>query len=166
MSSSRFYSGKKGTREEKTVTEISQTVTSAKSEGCMLTLNLENKEQATHSFGVVTTTDFRTYRIPLGRMSGASLKQVVRSEYQPPANTKWGFEPDHVSSIELDSLDKVVSFTYRQTSTMEGIAPYSDSGIVDFFRLQTDDAEMAERVTKALEHAITLCKAPKKPEPF
>jgi hypothetical protein len=121
-------------------------------------LNIHEQSYVNDSVSSETFTS-----ISLDRMTQASWK----SQTQPGENTdklSTTFDPDTYVEVRMNGLP--ASAKWRMVSIPADDTDPPKAGSDDWYSFATDDKDIAPRLVKALNHAIELCHAGAKPEPF
>ena len=109
-----------------------------------------------------------TYQIPLGQIESVRLNEKT---YHVPSSTEYHHTRDPVSYSELIfvSAGPAILETRESTGTGPTGQTVSRESITDSFAsasIGSDDPVIASRLLAAFKHAVELCRASKKPEPF
>jgi hypothetical protein len=143
------------------LSKINSTVTSAAIQGCHLSIT----EQVTTTIGSSIATKTTVYEVPLENM-----KSVYLGVSERPTVKGAGFNDDFMPNagrvVHINSLRPVIAFSTTTTGGATNAASSSDSGMTAVLDILGDDASLSQRVEKALNHAVHLCSATLKPEPF
>jgi hypothetical protein len=137
------------------------TVQSVKFDGCTLTVvDVDNWE----SFQDTTVS-----KIPLERMSLAEWKFTdnkpdVSSSANYSRTTSW--TPEWYGSVAISGTENSILWSRRTVNASDASENSSSSGSVKMTSFASDDEELGKRLVRGLNHAIELCKASAKPEPF
>jgi len=142
------------------LSKIGSTVTAAAIQGCHLSIT----EQLTTTVGTNTVTKTTVYEVPLEHMKSVYLGVSERPTVKGPGFTD-DFMPIAGRVVHVNSLKPVIAYSTTITGG-ENAATSSDSGMTAILDILGDDASLSQRVEKALNHAVHLCSATLKPEPF
>lgn len=158
----RAKKGKDPKEVDRLATNLHESISVASFEGCSLTLGQLVKGD---DYTVVTIS-----QIPLDRISGASWKV---SQYEPIItqngldSTETNIAPTSVASITLDASSNTISWRRKSSGNVpldQDALPYE--GRSASLIIESDDLAMPQRLVKAFNHAIDLCRVNVKPEPF
>jgi hypothetical protein len=142
------------------LSKINSTVTTAAIQGCHLSIT----EQVSTTVGSASVTKTTVYEVPMENM-----KSVYLGISERPTVKGSGFTDDYMPNagrvVHINSLKPVIAYSTTITGGANA-ATSSDSGMTAVLDILGDDASLSQRVEKALNHAVHLCSATLKPEPF
>jgi hypothetical protein len=136
------------------------TIIQARMDHCLLAVT-EKHDTETERW---SSTDTKTSVVPLNKMQSVELKTIDNSKLESPMGSVETYVPVTYIVILVSADREVVKWTSR--SQMTGESATDDQGIRRFFDLGIDDPPLAQRLSKALSHAVDLCRASAKPDPF
>ena len=109
------------------------------------------------------STETRIYAVPLDRMQSAELTTVDRSKGESGSRINT-YVPVTYTVIRVTADREVVKWSAKTIESPGDTT--SDQGVSKYWGFGTDDSALAQRLSKALSHAVDLCHASAKPEPF
>ena len=143
-----------------TVFHYTDTVTAAKIDNCLLVMSV--REVIHTGRGAIDTV--WASKVPLDRMKGASWseRKIEPTVLQTERTTR---TPSTFNEILLNTSEKI-SFSSVTKTKEDGKTDSSVTDPDDKFSIVTDDSSIASRLVNAFNHAIKICRASAKPEPF
>lgn len=154
---------KKNLPKEKTrhTLNVVDTITAVSMNGCVLTVT---KQSVTEGNGE-RETDTEVDQIPVEKLDEAKWSVVNAPPPTKRGNRLLTTIPTAFVSISLEASTDVItaSLSSRPISSNE---TSTDTFKVGHFDVNTDDPKIAPRLVNAFKHAIQLCHATAKPDPF
>jgi hypothetical protein len=141
-----------------------ESVTAAKFDGCTLSFTTESIDNNGSLYSKVTSI----YHVPLESLTPVEILTTNRNNMDLKLY-KATLSSTSYQSFKLTAARAVIAASYRSISRI-GMDPETTSETTDeripSVEIKGDDAALMPRVVKALNHAILLCRAAEKPEPF
>jgi hypothetical protein len=141
----------------------SEQVTAAKFTGCSLALEI----RAINVVGGSATTTTTSYVVPFDKLASIDLSQQNRNS-ETIRNHYFTYQPASFFTLTLTAKQPVILTSMRMTdsdgSAINAGPPGYDRGAV--VKINADDQALLQRISKAMHHALDLCAAAAKPEPF
>jgi hypothetical protein len=135
---------------------ITAVILIAHADGCDLSL----RTQVKWNFDLVKTS---VETIPLGRIT-ATLESYTR--VNPNKDTHMTFNPPSVLHIYLTAQSAVIRDSVTTHLIDNSVSDSTVTTPSTRTALELDDAQLAPRLLKALQHASELCRTSSTPEPF
>jgi hypothetical protein len=152
--------GKKGPPPPE-VSQVKESVTNASVDGCHLTLTTE-RDTTGQGLPVTRTSQFV---IPLELMDNAYLGVTEHQPEKSSGETET-FVPKTANIIHIGGPLASIAYTAHDGGKAGATSGDNDSGTYHLIELPNDDTTFTQRIVTALNHAIQLCHATLKPEPF
>jgi hypothetical protein len=144
------------------MTPVSETVTTARVSGCQMEFSIQRK---TNDVTGSPLSTLRNYRVPLDSVNTSDVSPQNNRENHRNDKFLVTTTPTSYSRLAIGGDRDVISTS--ETSVYSSGAPSrSDSEMTSVAFIFSDDADLLQRVGKAITHAIQLCHGPKGPDIF